>query len=107
MRARGNVGVNEHDFASQNHATVNSKEWLRQIKLHRASFEYNHRIKHSLDAQPCFIDGMASLIVAPDLEIRDPFAFTYITRFAEENALLIVLDRRTQQESVELERRAA
>ncbi len=107
MRARGNVGVNAHDFAIQNHATVNNREWVRQIKLRRASFEYDHRLKHSLDAQPCFIDGMASIIVAPDLEIRDPFAFSYILRFAEENTLAIVLDRRTQQESVELERRAA
>ncbi len=107
MRASGNVGVNEYDFAIQNQATVNSKEWVRQIKLRRASFEYDHRLKHSLDAQPCFIDGMASLIVAPDLEIRDPFAFAYIFRFAEENALVIVLDRRTRQESVERERRAA
>ncbi len=107
MRARGSVGVSEHDFAIRNQATVNSKEWVRQIKLRRAGFEYEHRLKHSLDAQPCFIDGMASIIVAPDLEIRDPFAFAYIIRFAEENALVIVLDRRARQENVELERRVA
>jgi len=90
MRARENVGVDDYDFVIQNHASVNSDEWVKQIGLRRSSFEYNHRLKYPLDAQPCFADGKASLMVAPDLEIRDPFAFDYIQRFAEENLLVII-----------------
>lgn len=99
--------IGEHDSSMRNQAALNSEEWARQIRLRRSSFEYDHRLNQSLDAQPCFIDGAASLVVAPDLEIRDPFAFAYIQRFAEENALKIVLDRRTQTAYVEFERRAA
>ena len=85
-----NVGANAHGFAIQNHVPATSDEWVRQISLRRSSFEYDHRLKYPLDAQPCFANGKASLMVAPDLEIRDPFAFDYIQRFAEENSLVII-----------------
>ncbi len=107
MQTRESVDVDKHDFVIQNQASVNRDEWVRQIVLRRASFEYDHRLKYALDARPCFVDGRASLIVAPDLEIRDPFAFAYIQRFAEENALTVILDRRTAQTNVAIERRAA
>lgn len=105
MGAQVSLSAEGHDFAA--HAALGSEEWAQQIRLRRSSFEYDHRLKQSLDAQPCFIDGTPSLVVAPDLEIRDPFAFAYIQRFAHENALTIVLDRRAQRQSVAVERRAA
>ncbi|NOX28239.1 MAG: DUF3579 domain-containing protein [Gammaproteobacteria bacterium] len=105
MGVQASVSANGHDYAA--HAVLGSKEWAQQTRLRRSSFEYDHRLKQSLDAQPYFIDGSPSLVVAPDLEIRDPFAFAYIRRFAQENELAIVLDRRTRQQSVDVERRAA
>lgn len=105
MGAQASVSADGHNYAA--HAVLGSKEWAQQTRLRRSSFEYDHRLKQSLDAQPYFIDGIPSLVVAPDLEIRDPFAFAYIQRFAQENALTIVLDRRTQKQNVEVERRAA
>ena len=107
MQTRERVDVGGHDFAIRNQTSVNHDEWARKIILRRSSFEYDHRLKYSLDARPCLVNDRASLIVAPDLEIRDPFAFAYIQRFAEENALAIILDRRTAQTSVAIERRAA
>ena len=81
--------------------------WLRQISLQRASFEYAHRLKYSLDAQPCIIGGKQSLIIARDLEARDHFAYEHILRFAEMHDLQLVIDRRVESRSVDCERRAA
>ncbi|MBL1433480.1 MAG: DUF3579 domain-containing protein [Gammaproteobacteria bacterium] len=107
MGVSASVSVDERDSVVRNQAALNNDEWKRQIRLRLSSFEYEHRLKLSLDVRPCFIDGMPSLTVPPDLEIRDPFAFAYIQRFVQENALNIVLDRRTQRECVAIERRAA
>ncbi|PCH60026.1 MAG: hypothetical protein COC05_05495 [Gammaproteobacteria bacterium] len=92
MQARENVGAEDYDFTIQNHTSANADEWIKQISLRRSSFEYDHRLKYPLDVQPSVVDGKASLIVAPDLEVRDPFAFDYIRRFAEENSLVIIID---------------
>ena len=84
-----------------------SDQWLQEISLRRASFEYAHRLKYALDIKPCVIGGKQSIVVARDLEARDQFAYDHIVRFAEEYNLNLVIDRRTEHRSVDNDRRAA
>lgn len=99
--------------------TVNAKEgirsppvvigddWIRQINLQRAGFEYANRLKYALEVKPRLVEGVKSLIIARELEIRDPFAYEHILRFAADYSLQIITDRRREQCSVAYERRVA
>lgn len=109
-----NNAITSEEYSAADSATairsVSSEmvnEWLRQMRLLRASFEYAHRLKYSLDIQPCIIGGKQSLIVARDLEARDQFAYEHILRFAALHNLQLIVDRRVEQRSVDCERRAA
>lgn len=81
--------------------------WLQRINFLRASYEYSHRLKYSLEAIPCRIDDKDSLIIARNLETQDTFAYEHIVRFAEKYDLKIVVDRRVSEQAVSEERRAA
>lgn len=83
------------------------EDWLRQVCWQRAAFEYAHRLKYPLDVKPCLIEGKKSVIVARDLEVRDPFAFSYIVRFGQEHGIAVQVDRRVRQIAVAMERRHA
>ncbi len=68
--------------------------WAERVSAVLASFGSDHKLRYSEFAQPCIIDGKVCLIVAKGLEDSDPEAFGFIMRFARENHLRILEDRR-------------
>ncbi len=73
-------------------------DWIERISASLGSFKADHRLHYSDDVQPCIVDGRKCLLVAKGLAKKNPDAYTYIMRFAEENNLKVQEDRRDQPE---------
>lgn len=82
-------------------------DWIERISTTLASFGRDHRLHYLSSVQPCIIKGEKCLVVDRNLEQKDPTAWAYILKFAEDNALRVQQDRRRVDEPVVAERRAS
>ncbi len=69
-------------------------DWIERISASLGSFKADHRLHYSNEVQPCIIEGRKCLLVAKGLAKKNPAAYSYIMRFAEENNLRVQEDRR-------------
>ncbi|MCW8826717.1 MAG: DUF3579 domain-containing protein [Gammaproteobacteria bacterium] len=81
-------------------------DWAERIAAILASYDEDRRLRYSEDVSPCTIQGTRCLIVAKDLEQRNPDGYQFIMQFANDNSLNIQLDRRSEALDVPAERRA-
>ena len=73
-------------------------DWIERISASLGTFKSDHRLHYSNDVQPCIIEGRKCLLVAKGLAKKNPEAYAYIMRFAEENNLRVQEDRRKPSE---------
>lgn len=73
-------------------------DWIERISASLGTFKADHRLHYSNDVKPCVIEGRKCLLVSKGLAKRNPNAYSYIMRFAEENNLKVQEDRRKQDE---------
>lgn len=76
------------------HKVFRPSNWAERVSAVLASFGPDHKLRYSEYAQPCVIEGTVCLIVTKGLEQSDPDAYDFIMRFARENHLRIMEDRR-------------
>jgi len=81
-------------------------DWAERIAAILASYDEDRRLRYSRDVSPCTIQGTRCLVVAKDMEQRNPDGYHFIMQFAGDNHLRIQLDRRTENVEIEAERRA-
>ncbi len=94
-------GVNEDN------KVFRPSDWVERISDHMASFGADHRLRYSRAVHPCMIDGHKCLVVAKDLQEKDPPFYDYIMKFARDNRLRIQEDRRHSQSAVQEDQRRA
>lgn len=75
--------------------TFRPAAWAEMVSSSLASFGSDHRLKYDRGVHPCVIEGTKCLVVARDLQEKDPDAYNHVIRFAEQNKLQILRDRRT------------
>jgi len=80
-------------------------DWAERIAAILASYDEDRRLRYSIDVSPCTIQGTRCLIVAKDMEQRNPEGYKFIMQFAGDNHLRIQLDRRTESVEIETNRR--
>ena len=80
-------------------------DWAERIAAILASYDEDRRLRYSRDVSPCTIQGQRCLVVARDMEQRNPDGYNFIMQFASDNDLRIQLDRRSQHTEIEIERR--
>ncbi len=73
-------------------------DWIERISASLGTFKADHRLHYSNDVKPCVIEGRKCLLVSKGLAKRNPNAYSYIMRFAEENNLKVQEDRRKPDE---------
>ena len=78
-------------------------DWAERIAAILASYDEDRRLRYSKDVSPCTIKGVRCLVVASDMELRNPEGYKFIMQFADDNHLRIQSDRRNQNVSVETE----
>jgi hypothetical protein len=82
---------------SEDNQRFRPSDWSQRIAANWARFGVDNRLKYSPSLFPCTIEGVPCLIIARDLETRDPEAYRYVMEFATENRLRVREDRRQQQ----------
>ncbi|HHL44970.1 MAG TPA: DUF3579 domain-containing protein [Gammaproteobacteria bacterium] len=80
-------------------------DWIERISSTLAKFGSDHRLHYSPWVHPCVIEGQKCLVIAPDLQEKDPEGYRYVMDFAEQNGLRIQPDRRRKSQPVEHDRR--
>lgn len=92
------VDINGHKFRPS--------DWAERVAAILASYDEDRRLRYSMDVSPCTIQGMRCLMVAKDMEQRNPDGYRFVMQFANDNHLRVQLDRRTEGVEIEAERRA-
>lgn len=82
-------------------------DWIERIASTLATFGADRRLRYARDVQPCMVNGEKCLVVACVLEQKNPDAYRFILKFAEENSLRVQPGRRAREGVVELEQRTS
>lgn len=85
--------------------TFRPGDWIDRLSTLLATFGADHRLHYAAEVQPCLIDGERCLVVARDLELKQPEIYRQIMNFAQENKLRIQPDRRHTLHATTDERR--
>jgi len=80
-------------------------DWIERISSTLARFGSDHRLHYSPWVHPCVIQGEKCLVIAADLQKKNPEGYRYVMDFAKQNDLRIQPDRRSKNQPVEKERR--
>lgn len=90
---------------NQDNKVFRPSDWVERISDHLASFGADHRLRYSQAVHPCMIGGHKCLVVAKNLQEKDPRFYEYVLKFARDNRLRIQEDRRQGPAVVQEERR--
>jgi hypothetical protein len=74
--------------------------WAEMVSSSLATFGRDNRLKYDRGVHPCVIDGTKCLVIARDLQDKDPDAYDHVIRFAEQNKLQILRDRRSGERAL-------
>lgn len=85
--------------------TFRPSDWIDRLSTLLATFGSDHRLHYAAEVQPCIVQGERCLVVARDLEEKQPEIYRQIMAFAHENKLRIQPDRRHTLHAVTTERR--
>lgn len=85
--------------------TFRPGDWIDRLSTLLATFGADHRLHYAAEVQPCLIEGERCLVVARDLEQKQPEIYRQIMGFAQENRLRIQPDRRHTLHAAGEERR--
>lgn len=69
-------------------------DWIERICSSLTAFEEQRCLTLLKNIQPCIVDGEKCLVVARNLELRNPRAYEFVMGFASSNNLKIMVDRR-------------
>lgn len=78
-------------------------DWIERISSTLASFGKDHRLQYHLAVKPCMIEGERCLVVARDLEQKNPQAYAFVMGFARSNQLCVQGDRRYDERALRVE----
>lgn len=70
-------------------------DWVERISSQLASYGADHRLHYADSAHPCTIEGAKCLCVKKILKEKNPAAYQFILKFAADNHLRILEDRRS------------
>jgi hypothetical protein len=86
-------------------AAFRPSDWTERLAALMSTFGPDRRLSYSPLVQPCLIQGQRCLVIARDLEQKQPEIYSQIMKFAQDNQLRIQPDRRQRNEPVKVERR--
>ena len=81
-------------------------DWAERVAAILASYDDLRRLRYSDDVSPCTIQGKRCLLVARDMETRNPDGYKFVMQFANDNELNIQQDRRSKSVDVKVDQRA-
>lgn len=69
-------------------------DWIDRVCSSLTAFGEQRCAMISKSIQPCIIEGEKCLVVARNMELKDPDAYKFVMGFASSNKLKVVVDRR-------------
>lgn len=70
-------------------------DWIERVCSSMSAFEEQEcRLSLARNIQPCVIDGEKCLVLARNLETKNPAAYEFVMNFASLNRLKVLADRR-------------
>lgn len=69
-------------------------DWIERICSSMTAFGEQRCLVLAKNVQPCIVDGEKCLVVACNLETKNPSAYAFLMSFAAINKLKIIQDRR-------------
>ena len=83
--------------------TLRPSDWIERLSSTLASFGKDHRLQYHLAVKPCIINGERCLVVARELEQKNPMAYDFVMGFARSNQLRVQGDRRYDDRALSVE----
>ena len=69
-------------------------DWIERVCSSVTAFGDQRCMTISKSVQACVIEGEKCLVVARNMELKDPAAYKFVMDFASSNRLKVVVDRR-------------
>lgn len=69
-------------------------DWIERVCCSLTAFGEQRCVIIKKSIQPCIIEGEKCLVVARNMETKDPEAYKFVMGFASSNKLKVVVDRR-------------